>query len=242
MKIWNYNWGFTMEGGRIIHPDTPYMWYSKKCVGTNLANIGQVVLETVKDPVEITYYDHTVYNPTMACGVLRSTDAFSFGTFSAEIVMPQGKGLWPGFWLTGDGDWPETGEIDICEGYSDRHYFRLFTPYFPWINPSWKTTTNVHYADGEDHKMAGSRSIPLCKQKYSPDKNKIKYEVLWTPDEIVFKVDGKTVHRDTEAVKRFSKPGSKMHVIFDSWCEDPAKTEVQMDTPMIIKNFEYKPI
>lgn len=45
---------------------------------------------------------------------------FTFGVFAAKIRMPYSKGIWPGWWLTGDGTnhsvwWPTTGEIDIIE-------------------------------------------------------------------------------------------------------------------------------
>lgn len=42
-----------------------------------------------------------------------------YGRFEARIKLPQGKGLWPAFWMLGsnfeqDG-WPQCGEIDIME-------------------------------------------------------------------------------------------------------------------------------
>jgi len=40
---------------------------------------------------------------------------FSDGRISARIKMPAGVGLWPAFWLLGQGAWPECGEIDIME-------------------------------------------------------------------------------------------------------------------------------
>lgn len=32
-----------------------------------------------------------------------------------------------------------------------------------------------------------------------------------------------------------------MDVIFNVWCENPENFDVHLDTPMVIKNFEYKP-
>jgi len=45
--------------------------------------------------------------------------AFTYGTASARIKLPAGKGLLPAFWLMGtdiySAGWPESGEIDVIE-------------------------------------------------------------------------------------------------------------------------------
>lgn len=40
---------------------------------------------------------------------------FIHGEISARIKMSFGAGLWPAFWLIGQGSWPDCGEIDIME-------------------------------------------------------------------------------------------------------------------------------
>ncbi|PTX61548.1 glycosyl hydrolase family 16 [Kordia periserrulae] len=46
-----------------------------------------------------------------------------YGRFEARIRLPQGKGLWPAFWLLGNNcdqnPWPACGEIDIMENVGD---------------------------------------------------------------------------------------------------------------------------
>ncbi|AXG71409.1 beta-glucanase [Kordia sp. SMS9] len=46
-----------------------------------------------------------------------------YGRFEARIRLPQGKGLWPAFWLLGNdcnvNPWPSCGEIDIMEYLGD---------------------------------------------------------------------------------------------------------------------------
>ncbi|MFY0628999.1 MAG: glycoside hydrolase family 16 protein [Flavobacteriaceae bacterium] len=47
-----------------------------------------------------------------------------YGRFEARIKLPQGKGLWPAFWLLGNdcntNPWPACGEIDIMEYLGDQ--------------------------------------------------------------------------------------------------------------------------
>jgi beta-glucanase (GH16 family) len=40
-----------------------------------------------------------------------------YGRFEARIKIPAGQGIWPAFWMMGEGSapWPDRGEIDIME-------------------------------------------------------------------------------------------------------------------------------
>lgn len=239
-EFWNYKWECAMEGHRLIHPDYPYMYYEERYV-TNISDrsaalsIGPALVD------HITYWDGTVYHPSIGGGLIRSVDTFGYGTYSAKIQMPEGSGLWPSFWLCGDGPWPDSGEIDIEEGYSDHKYLRLFTPYFPWFNPSWTTTNNIHYSKDGEHKQAGPRSISIFKQCSDPTKAIIEYKCIWKPDEIRIYANDTEVRRDTKVVQYFPKD-IKMHVIINALCEDPAKHKVSIDTSMLVTNFIYQPL
>ena len=43
----------------------------------------------------------------------------TYGKVEARMMLPQGEGMWPAFWMLGDDidskGWPECGEIDIME-------------------------------------------------------------------------------------------------------------------------------
>ncbi|GHK02788.1 ricin-type beta-trefoil lectin domain protein [Streptomyces sp. NPDC003753] len=41
----------------------------------------------------------------------------AYGHFEARIKIPRGRGVWPAFWMLGDGGarWPDNGEIDVME-------------------------------------------------------------------------------------------------------------------------------
>lgn len=240
-----YNWTNSMNG-RLIHLDQPWMWYDSENIMLGENNTINLTIE--KKPRDIQYWDGTLYHPTIACGTMRSIESFNYGTFSADIMCPRGYNLWPSFWLMGSGNWPP--EIDIMEAWSgNNNYFKMFISQPPYLSPSWRTTTNVHYNDNNMNKTSiDSRNVSVCKSAKNPAENFIKYEVIWKPDEIIFKVNGKNIRtadknvarKLTENIKDKEK-GYKMNVIFNLWCEDPSKYNVKLLSPMKIRNFTYKP-
>lgn len=244
----NYKWTTAMECGRLIHTGQPWMWYDNRQVIANSEIYNDkkdwcAILYAEEKHTTIHHWDGKTYHPTVACGLLRSVDTFGYGTFSAEIMLPKGKNLWPAFWLVGGGerDWPSDGEIDIMEAWTNRFggYFKLGIPQPPYLVPSWNTTTNIHWQEDDGrHGFAGSRRLPLLFSLKRPSHNFVKYEVEWRKDIITFRVNGKRVRTYGYDVAKHLHD-KRMHVIFDLWttCED-----FTCDTPMKIRNFEYKPI
>lgn len=101
---------------------------------------------------------------------------FRYGTAAARIKLPAGAGLWPAFWLLGAGDWPHHGEIDIMENVGD---------------PAWYSVAL--------HGPGYSGNTPLQSRRQLPPARGATdwhvYEVTWTADTIVFRVDGAPVYR-----------------------------------------------
>ena len=69
----------------------------------------------------ITAKQENYQGASYASARLKTQNLFNqkYGRFEARIKLPQGKGLWPAFWMLGsnfeqDG-WPQCGEIDIME-------------------------------------------------------------------------------------------------------------------------------
>lgn len=250
----NYQWTTAMEGGRIIHTEHPWMWYDNRKVIVNSEYYNGkkdwcAILYAEEKHNTIHHWDGKTYHPTVACGLLRSVYTFSYGTFSAEIQLPKGKNLWPAFWLVGgeERDWPADGEIDICEAWTNRFggYFKLGIPQPPYLVPSWNTTTNIHWNDDyqeylnyDGHKSCGSRRLPLLFSMKRPAHNFVKYEVEWRPDIITFRANGKTIRTQGYHVAKHLHD-KRMNVIFDLWTTGEDFT---CETPMKIRNFEYKPI
>ena len=197
----DYNWKVSMEGGRLIHPDTPWMWMDESKVKIIKDNILQLTLGY--NPTKV-IYEGKDYYPEIGCGLVRSLEDFDYGTFSAEVKLPSGCNLWPSFWITGSENWPP--EIDIMEAWLDENYscFKWFTPQFPWLNPGWRTTTNVHYNNKNiEHCQKGSRNISWFKQHKNPIEDFIEYKCVWEPDSITFYANNKKVRRITGKVCRY---------------------------------------
>ena len=238
----NQQWTTAMEGGRIIHTGQPWMWYD--CDAVWCIDGENALLSAYREPNTIHHWDGKTYRPTVACGLLRSVDTFGYGTFSAKIMLPKGRNLWPAFWLVGsDEPWPACGEIDIMEAWTNQFggYYKMCKPQPPYFIPLnyWNTTTNVHWGkDKEHHESCGSRRLPIIFSLKRPAHNFIKYEVEWRQDIITFRVNGKTIRTYGYHVAKHLHD-KKMHVIIDLWTTGEDFT---CETPMKIRNFEYKPL
>jgi len=106
---------------------------------------------------------------------------FTYGRAAARIKMPDAVGVWPAFWLLGNGNWPETGEIDIME----------------YVGEADWTGVALH---GEGY----FGETPLVNKYFFPPETDVtqwhEYAVEWTPDQIRFLVDGKLTYRATRTM------------------------------------------
>jgi beta-glucanase (GH16 family) len=115
----------------------------------------------------------------------RGKIAFTYGTVSARIKLTTGAGLWPAFWVLGDGRWPDTGEMDVMENVGA---------------PDW-TNSALH---GPGY----SGNTPLVARRSFPTGQDITgwhvYSMDWSSGGFVFKVDDDAYYRVTrEAVERY---------------------------------------
>ncbi len=112
---------------------------------------------------------------------------FTYGRAVARIRLPDAIGVWPAFWLLGNGAWPETGEIDIMEyvGEADWIGVALHGPGYSGETP---LVNKFFFADGTD----------------VTDWH--EYEVNWTANSILFKVDGRLIYRVTRPMVEHYAP------------------------------------
>ncbi len=124
---------------------------------------------------------------------------FTYGSASSRMKMASGAGLWPAFWMLGNGDWPACGEIDMMETVGDSS----------WIS-------NALHGPGY------FGNTPLAYRAFFPKGIDVTqwhiYSVDWTPNSIVFKLDGKPTYTVTrqmaEKYGRWAFDNAKF-IIFD---------------------------
>lgn len=101
---------------------------------------------------------------------------FTHGRAEARIRMPDAVGVWPAFWLLGNGNWPDTGEVDIMEYVGEKD----------WIGVAL-------------HGPGYSGETPLANKFYFPEGEDVTgwhlYAVEWTDDALLFEVDGRLAYR-----------------------------------------------
>jgi beta-glucanase (GH16 family) len=112
----------------------------------------------------------------------------TYGNISARIKLPAGLGLWPAFWMKGQGKWPECGEIDIMESVGE---------------PEW-TNAAIHGTGySGDHALVNN-------YYFSKDNDATAwhiYSVDVNPtDELVFKVDEVVIYRVTRSMVEYFGP------------------------------------
>lgn len=111
----------------------------------------------------------------------RAKMEFTYGTASCRMKMASGAGLWPAFWALGNGKWPDCGEIDVMETVGDSS----------WVS---------HALHGPGY----FGDTPLAKRVFFPTGIDVTqwhvYSVDWSPESLVFKVDGKITYTVTKAM------------------------------------------
>jgi beta-glucanase (GH16 family) len=119
---------------------------------------------------------------TYTSGRVLTADKFSqtYGRFEASIKIPKGQGIWPAFWMLGGGNWPTDGEIDIMENIGK-------TP-----NTVYGTVHGPGYSGAGG--IGGNKTIgaPLGDAFHT-------YAVDWSPNLIVWYLDGQEYFRVTPA-------------------------------------------
>jgi beta-glucanase (GH16 family) len=139
---------------------------------------------------------------------------FRFGRIEARIKVPEGKGLWPAFWLLGENitevDWSGCGEIDIMEVIGHEPNVLHSTVHYT-------NSDNKHEGDGSGYDFGQSLS-----QDYHI------YRLDWTPEKLIFYLDEIMVHEVEieEDMKEFLR---SFYIIFNiavggNWPGDPDET------------------
>ncbi len=114
---------------------------------------------------------------------------WQYGRIAARIKLPFGKGVWPAFWMLGESigsvGWPGCGEVDIMENFGAYHNNAI-------VNNA--TAHGPGYSGGGG--LTQAYTLPFG-QNVSNDYH--VYAVEWSPDSILWFVDGIAYHPITPA-------------------------------------------
>lgn len=169
------NWNYQVEpAGRFNDEWQRYTNDSKNAYVEN----GNLIIQAVHEGE-----DHGMDQYTSARMNTANKQAWKYGKIVASIKLPQGKGIWPAFWMLGaninenggDTPWPQCGEIDILELYGSKD--------------DGVVEANIHYADAtNNHAMLGAKSYELPEGKFADAYH--VFELVWDEKEVVWLVDG----------------------------------------------------
>jgi beta-glucanase (GH16 family) len=121
---------------------------------------------------------------TSARLISKNLASFRYGLVAAKIKLPNGRGIWPAFWLLGqnldEAGWPRCGEIDVMENFG--------------TNPA-EVSGTVH---GPGYSGAGAVTGSLDTGASLADDFHV-YSVRWEPDRIRWFADQTMYHSVTTA-------------------------------------------
>ncbi len=113
---------------------------------------------------------------------------FAYGRVEARIMLCGGSGLWPAFWaLGGEAQWPDSGEIDIMENVGEADWVSAAL-HGPGYSGETALTNRLYFTPGDD---AARWHI---------------YSLDWSPEVMVFRVDGRMLYRVSRAMVEFHGP------------------------------------
>ncbi|ANY20210.1 Beta-glucanase precursor [Tsuneonella dongtanensis] len=123
---------------------------------------------------------NTKRNADFIAGRVETDGKFNmrYGRIEARIRMPDAVGVWPAFWMVGNGPWPTTGEIDVMEYVGEKDWIGSAV-HGPGYSGDAGLSNRFYFPPGED--VTGWHV----------------YAAEWKPDSIEFYVDGRLHNRIT---------------------------------------------
>ena len=224
-----YKW-LTQERWGNIHEGKTFCWYDDTAVEIN--NKDQLILKTHKNS---NYFPHLDVTSNIGVGFVSNTTKFKHGYFEIEAKLPQGKHLWPAFWMWSFDTWPP--EIDIFEGYT-KNTNNYFT--FDIRNPIgfWNLNTNVHLGETPNNYNLKAKTHWMGFK--DPSKHFIKYGCMWTPDSLDFYFNEQKVRSitDKDCLDQLNK--TTMNLIINNSVDKSVDINNPPESEFIINYFKYE--
>lgn len=175
--FWNYNIGNEEASG---WGNRELEYYTRDPANVRLDGQGNLEIRALKNVADLWCFNGDACPYTSARLTTFGKVAFEYGKVEARVQVPAGVGYWPAFWMlgSGEGSWPNNGEIDIME----------------WLG---RTPTTVY---GTLHGPGYSADKGLSTPKELPEvvsKGFHTFAVIKRPSEIVWLLDGQPYKRVT---------------------------------------------
>jgi beta-glucanase (GH16 family) len=167
-------WGYDTDRNRLGWWNNERQYYAAARVQNSVVEAGRLRITARREALS-TLPDWGGQAYSSARLVTRGKAQWTYGFFEVRAKMPCGTGTWPAIWMLGTGGvWPDDGEIDIME-----HAGR---------NPG-EILGTVHTPITGGSGNGARTSVPTACSEFHD------YQMLWTPDEISFAVNGRVYHR-----------------------------------------------
>jgi beta-glucanase (GH16 family) len=167
-------WGYDTDRNRLGWWNNERQYYAAARAQNSVVEAGRLRITARREALS-TLPDWGGQAYSSARLVTRGKAQWTYGFFEVRAKMPCGTGTWPAIWMLGVGGvWPDDGEIDIMEHVGRSPGEILGTVHTPITGGSGN----------------GSRTaLPTACSEFHD------YQMLWTPYEISFAVDGRVYHR-----------------------------------------------
>ncbi len=173
-NIWGQEVGDGTVNGIPGWGNSELEYYTAGTANVASDGLGNLQITTkAADGTLMCYYGPCKY--TSARLLTKNRFEIAYGRVEARMMVPEGAGLWPAFWMLGtDIDqvgWPQTGEIDIME-----HVGR--DP-----NRVYGTLHGPGYSGGQSYGASYDLGLPVADDYHV-------FAIEWQPDRIVWTIDG----------------------------------------------------
>lgn len=212
--IGDYDYHYPWRGGEA---NPPMQWYSKDNIIKEDDKFTIIIKKEVKENWNYTNKVTDIYNFTS--GLMYSKEKFMYGSFEADILIPEGHGFWSAFWLFGSisDSLKRFGEIDIFEYYGKKKKFAY----------------NTHFGtDYEHNKSKGAQGTEIPEL----ENNWYKYRLKWGKKYLKIYINDKLV-----GIRSAEGCDLPMKLIFNMAIENDITNELDKFLPskMLIKNIKY---
>ena len=179
-------WNFDLGGGGWGNAEAEV--YTSSTNNAFQDGNGNLVIRVIKDD-QGRYTSARLQTGSPGASTHTTDGNWQYGRIEARLKLPFGKGVWPAFWMLGENistvSWPGCGEVDIMENFGTFNNNAT-------INNG--TAHGPGYSGGSG--IGHSYTLPFGETVYD---DYHVYAIEWSPDSVVWYVDGAAYHTVTPA-------------------------------------------